>query len=182
MEIATKIDRATIAANIIYSNLQQQQQQQNKQQNVTFSTNNPDIQRVKRPVNLTKQIITTSSPSQSVIKSITPSTNNYNRFRQQGPALQKVPIKLSNNNSSIASSSCRQDSNDEFPPPPPIPINQLPHQHSHLQTSLNQPTLLQDYQEPNNLFKNVNNISKQPFCNVEDEFKKKAIIFIYKIL
>jgi hypothetical protein len=154
---------------------QQQQQQGGKHASVTFSTN-PDIQRIKRPVNLSKQIITSSisNPSQSVIKSTTSSANNYNRFRQQGPALQKVPIKLSNNNSSITSSSFRNDSNDEFPPPPPIPINQLPHQHSHLQTSLNQPTLLQDYQEPNNLIKNMNNVSRQTFCNVEDEFKKKV--------
>jgi hypothetical protein len=157
---------------------QQLQQQQNKPTGVTFSANS-EIQRVKRPATLTK-------PSTSVLKSTSSSANanntssNYNRFKQQGPpVLNKTPVSKF---SSTSSKSAVDD--DFFPPPPPIPIHQMPHQHSHLQTSLNQPSqptaiLLQDYQEPNNLSKSSYSLGgkQQPFSNVEDEFKKKVCPF-----
>jgi hypothetical protein len=85
-------------------------------------------------------------------------------------------------------------SGGDFPPPPPVPTNQPPHQHTHsYQQQQTAPatvpvTILSDYQQP--LLNSTNKTaagatsemlktseSRTLFYNVEDEFKRKVLVF-----
>jgi hypothetical protein len=139
-----KNKRCSLAARIIYSNLQMPI----KQSDATSA------ERLKRPSSLIKPL-NTSSPSSSNY-STAPKIGQpiYVKSKQHHHQQQQQQQHLQSRNANIKI--YNYDNDDQFPPPPPPPIHEstgLPH-HS----LPNPPTILQEYQEPS-LLKSKNEIA-----------------------
>lgn len=164
--LATKNDRCSLAARILYSNFQHAN-------NEPFSANK-QFERLIRPSTLSKSLIATKSDGFDTSALSEPASNKpkpklYDNVNNN---LLKVSINKYKQNANLTD-------NDLFPPPPP----QIPHL-EHSMNRLNyQPAILTDYQEPiksslktqSNLGNSDSkNYSANLILNIEDEFKRKV--------